>query len=37
MVPYVDAVVVVILMRILLFFCVCILRECDGEYWCGVG
>ena len=34
MVPYVDAVVAVTVMRVLLFVLhVCLLRECDGARW----
>ena len=38
MVPYVDAVVDVTVMRVLLFVLhVCLLRECDGARLTGVG
>ena len=38
MVPYVDAVVAVTVMRVLLFVShVCMLRECEGDGNAGVG
>ena len=38
MVPYVDAVVAVTVLRVLLFVLhVCILRECEGDGSVGVG